>query len=107
MILAKIFHESPLFGRFFYNKLNNLQIKLLWVFFNIDIVLESIKNKKFLRLSAPLNDLSSIKGFFGSFGTLANPGPFFYIEGLKMVVRNNISKFHRKFSIFSLYNDIS
>ena len=40
-----------------YNILNKHQIKLLWVFFNIDIVLESKKKKekkKFLRLSDPL-----------------------------------------------------
>ena len=45
---------------------------------------------------------------FRTFGTLTGPGAhFFYIEGLKMVVRNNISKFHRKISIFTLYNDLS
>ena len=45
---------------FFYNKLNKLQIKLLWVFINSDKVLGSIKNKKFLNLSGPLNVLSYI-----------------------------------------------
>ena len=63
--LAQIFHDSPLSGirvlYFFYNKLNKLQIKLLWVFFNIDIVLGSIKNKKFLRLSDPLSEIT-VKG---------------------------------------------
>ena len=58
--LAKIFHESPLTGRrlvyFFYNKLNKLQIKLLWVFINYNKVLGSIRNRKFLNLSDPLND---------------------------------------------------
>ena len=36
---------------FFYNKLNKLQIKLLWVFINSDKVLGSIKNKKFVEVS--------------------------------------------------------
>ena len=39
----------------FYKKLNKLQIKLLWVFVNIDIVLGSIKDKMLLQLSDPLN----------------------------------------------------
>ena len=34
-----------------YNILNKHQIKLLWVFFNIDIVLGSIKNKNYLSLA--------------------------------------------------------
>ena len=40
---------------FFYNKLNKFQIKLLWVFLNIDIVLGSIKNKKLFQLYDPLS----------------------------------------------------
>ena len=46
-----IFKKCPLF---IYNKLNKLQIKLLWVFINYNKVLGSIKNKKFLNLSDPL-----------------------------------------------------
>ena len=49
--LPTIFKKSPLF---IYNKLNKLQIKLLWVFTNYNKVLGSIKNKKFLNLSDPL-----------------------------------------------------
>ena len=45
------FKKCPLF---IYNKLNKLQIKLLWVFINCNKVLGSIKNKKFLNLSDPL-----------------------------------------------------
>ena len=54
-----IFNKCPLF---IYNKLNKLQIKLLWVFINYNNVLGSIKNKKFLNLSDPLtiNDISYI-----------------------------------------------
>ena len=46
-----IFKKCPLF---IYNKLNKLQIKLLWVFINYNKVLGSNKNKKFLNLSDPL-----------------------------------------------------
>ena len=72
MKLAKSFHDSPLSGRrvlyFFYNKLNKLQIKLLWVFVNIDIVLGSIKNKMFLQLSDPLR-FDNILEFVNSFSS--------------------------------------
>ena len=47
-----IFKKYPLF---IYNELNKLQIKLLWVFINFNKVLGSIRNKKFLNLSDPLN----------------------------------------------------
>ena len=50
--LTTIFKKWPLF---IYNKLNKLQIKLLWVFINSSKVLGSIKNKKFLNLSDPLS----------------------------------------------------
>ena len=43
---------------FIYNKLNKLQIKLLWVFINSKKVLGSIKNKKFQNLSDPLISFS-------------------------------------------------
>ena len=46
----------------FYNKLNKFQIKLLWIFINIDIVLVSIKNKIFLQLSDPLTPFLPING---------------------------------------------
>ena len=49
--VPSISNKWPLF---IYNKLNKLQIKLLWVFLNYNKVLGSIKNKKFLNLSDPL-----------------------------------------------------
>ena len=55
-----IFKKCPLFIS---NKLNKLQIKLLWVFTNYNKVLGSIKNKKFLKLSDPLT-LYIIYGLF-------------------------------------------
>merc|ERR1712121_273755 len=48
-----IFKKWPLF---IYNKLNKLQIKLLWVFTNYNKKLGSIKNKKFLNFSDPLSN---------------------------------------------------
>ena len=45
--------------------------------------------------------------FLGLLGLKLARGQIFYIEGLKMVARNNISKFHRKISIFTLFNDLS
>merc|ERR1712121_318202 len=50
--LTTIFKKCPLFIN---NKLNKLQIKLLWVFINYNKVLGSIKNKKFLNLFDPLS----------------------------------------------------
>ena len=46
---------------FFYNKLNKLQMKLLWAFTNYNKVLGSIKNEKFLNLSVPLRAVEANK----------------------------------------------
>ena len=55
--VPSISNKWPLF---IYNKLNKLQIKLLWVFTNYNKMLGSIKNKKFLNLSDPLSLLFNL-----------------------------------------------
>ena len=43
------------------------------------------------------------RGFLGHKRSLAGPKPNFFIEGLEMVKTNNIFKFHKKISIFTLF----